>query len=287
MASRSALRFGRRAVDLIGEDDVAKQRPFDEPEDSLAGGVILFEDFGGDVAGHGSGVNWMRRKRRSSSDASVETSSGQAGHPLQHAVATAQKANEQLLRDLLHADNHTAELLAEHLALLVQAVNGIGHIGFGKRPGGVAIVAAGGRHAIHPFFERLSRFIGRFSVGWPLARRSSRRHRRRARRTLLGSEKFARGVTSKSLLRSIRVNHSGGVRAGAAARRRGAAVHGTNRLELPVNDGTVAERQPDRGKQLCLVDRVATAVERFEHLSDLSQLANGEPAIFIGIDRRQ
>ena len=94
-----------------------------------------------------SGVNWMRRKRRSSSDASVETSSVLAGHPLQHAVATAQKANKQLLRDLLHADNHTAELLAEHLALLVQAVNGIGHIGFesGRAAWPLSLLAVGMR----------------------------------------------------------------------------------------------------------------------------------------------
>ena len=47
------LRLGRRAVHLVGEDDVGEQRPPDEAELAVPGGPVLLEDVGaGDVRGH-------------------------------------------------------------------------------------------------------------------------------------------------------------------------------------------------------------------------------------------
>ena len=60
------LRFRRRAVDFVGQDDVVKQRPLDEAELAFAGLAILLQHVGpGDVGGHQVGGE-LDAARRSS-----------------------------------------------------------------------------------------------------------------------------------------------------------------------------------------------------------------------------
>ena len=45
--------MGGGSIDLVGQDDVGKDRSFDETEGFLARGPVFFEDVGaGDVRGH-------------------------------------------------------------------------------------------------------------------------------------------------------------------------------------------------------------------------------------------
>ena len=48
-----ALRLGRRAVDFVGQQDVAEDRALHERPGAVAGGGVFFDDVGaGDVARH-------------------------------------------------------------------------------------------------------------------------------------------------------------------------------------------------------------------------------------------
>ena len=59
-----------------------------------------------------SGVNWMRLKVRSSASARVQIISvlARPGHADQQAVAAGEERDQQLLEDLLLADDHLAHL---------------------------------------------------------------------------------------------------------------------------------------------------------------------------------
>jgi hypothetical protein len=79
------LRLRRRAVDLVGENDVGEQRPHDEAEHTPAGGVIFFEHVGaGDIRRHE-----IRRE--------LNAVEGEVEH-------LGERRDEQRLRQARHAD---------------------------------------------------------------------------------------------------------------------------------------------------------------------------------------
>ena len=93
-----------------------------------------------------SGVNWMRLNVRSSDWASVLTMSVLAspGTPIEQGVAAAEDGHQQLIEDLLLADDDLADLAAQPLVGVAQlfehlGVSRFGHggdSGDGRRPGG-------------------------------------------------------------------------------------------------------------------------------------------------------
>ena len=114
---QGGLRLGRRAVDLVGQEDVGEDRPLDEAELAPAGSgssrtvVPVMSD------GIRSGVNWMRLKPTSRIWLIELTMQrlGQAGHADEQAVAAGEDGRQDLLDDLALADDDAAQLL-EHLA---------------------------------------------------------------------------------------------------------------------------------------------------------------------------
>ena len=102
------LRFGRRPVDLVGEDDVGEERPLHEFE--LA---RLVEDFGADdVGGHqvGGELDAVEAQAEGLGDGVDEEGFGEAGHPDQQHVATGKNRRGHFLDDVLLPHDHLANL---------------------------------------------------------------------------------------------------------------------------------------------------------------------------------
>ena len=122
------LRLRRRAVDLVGEQDIAEDRAFDECPFAMAGRQIFFDDVGaGDVGGHqvrreldapelqaervGNGPHHQRLRR--------------AGHAGQQAMAAHEERDEDLVEHFLLADDHFAHLLQNSLAHRMKALDAL------------------------------------------------------------------------------------------------------------------------------------------------------------------
>ena len=106
------LRLGRRAVDLVGEQQVGEDRAADELEVAAAGGVVFFEDVGaGDVAGHqvGGELDAAEAQRERVGDGADEQRLGEAGHADEEAVAAGKERDEHLVDDLLLTDDAAAD----------------------------------------------------------------------------------------------------------------------------------------------------------------------------------
>ncbi len=123
---KGALRFGRCAVDFVGQDHVAEEGAWDEAEDALAGGVVLFEDVSaGDVGGHQIGgeldsAEGLIEQRGEGGD---HEGFGQAGNAFQNAVAAAEKGDHQLFDDLFLADNDPLHAFGDLLVFFMQLIN--------------------------------------------------------------------------------------------------------------------------------------------------------------------
>ena len=110
---QGGLRLGRRAVDLVGQEDVGEDRPLDEAE-SRGGPVRASSRTMVPVMSDGirSGVNWMRLKDTSRIWLMELTMSvlARPGTPTQEAMAAREDGGEDLLDDLGLADDDAAEL---------------------------------------------------------------------------------------------------------------------------------------------------------------------------------
>ena len=111
---KRGLRFGRRAVDFVGQDDVGEQRPFQEAELAVAAGAVLHDHVrAGDVRRRQVG------RELDAAEAQVERAAqgadhqrlGQARHAFQQAVPAAEEADEQFLDDRRLADDDLAQLV--------------------------------------------------------------------------------------------------------------------------------------------------------------------------------
>ena len=135
MACKSAAWvFGRRAVDLVGQDDVGEDRALDEPERPFPGRVVLLDDLGaGDVAGHevGSELDAAELQVQGPGEGGHGQGLGQPGHADGQAVAAGEEADQHLLEHLLLADDHLVDLAAEQLASPLHALHGFLGTGLG------------------------------------------------------------------------------------------------------------------------------------------------------------
>ena len=106
------LRLRRRAVDLVGEDEVGKHRPLDKPQLALPRGFVFLEDLGaGDVGGHeiGGELDPVERHREELGEARDHERLRQPRHPLENAVPLAEQGGEEEIEDVLLADDHGAQ----------------------------------------------------------------------------------------------------------------------------------------------------------------------------------
>ena len=123
--------LGRRAVDLVGQDQIGEQRPLQEAKHPLARGVVLFEHVAaGDVGGHqvGRELDAVERQVHQRGHLRDEQRLGQPGHALQNAVPAAEDADHQLLGDVGHPDDDAGELVAHSLVLGVDLLDDAGHL---------------------------------------------------------------------------------------------------------------------------------------------------------------
>src|SRR5579864_1091191 len=107
------LRFGRRAVDLVGQQDVGEDGTFDERPGAVAGGGVFFDDVGaGDVGGHQvrGELNALEQQAQRLRERAHQQRLGGARQPGDQAVAAHEKPDHDLLEDFFLADNHTPNL---------------------------------------------------------------------------------------------------------------------------------------------------------------------------------
>ncbi len=110
------LRLGRRAVDFVGQDDVAEDRAAHEDDLAPAGLVVLLDHVrADDVRGHqvGRELDALEVELQHAGERADHERLGQAGHALEQAMAAGEDGGEELLEDLALAHDHLAQL-AEH-----------------------------------------------------------------------------------------------------------------------------------------------------------------------------
>ena len=110
------LRLRRRAVDLVGEDDVREDRTADEPDDALAGRAVFFDDLGAeDVGRHqiGRELNAVELEVHRVGELLDEQRLGQPGDAAQQAVPAGEERDEDLADHPLLADDGLGQLALE------------------------------------------------------------------------------------------------------------------------------------------------------------------------------
>ena len=119
---QGGLRLRRRAVDLVGEDDLRKNRPRHEPQHARA--VLLVEHLGArDVRRH------QIRRELDALEAKVENRRErldqqrlrQPGHARDQAVASREQGDEHLVHHLVLPDDDLAELGEDLFASFLDA----------------------------------------------------------------------------------------------------------------------------------------------------------------------
>ena len=116
------LRLRRRAVDLVGEDDLREDRPGHEPQHARA--VLLVEHLGaGDVRRHqvGRELNPLEAEVEDRRERLDQQRLGQPGHAGDQAVAAREQRDEDLVDHLVLPDDDLAELGEDLLAPLLDA----------------------------------------------------------------------------------------------------------------------------------------------------------------------
>ena len=127
------LRFGRCAVDLVGQYHVGKQRAFEKFEFAMPAVAVFVHHVGaGDVAGHqvGRELDAVEVQRQALAERADEQRFGQAGHAFKDAVTAREQADQQLLDDDILPDDHAADLGFDFIAGLAQAAEAFEVLGF-------------------------------------------------------------------------------------------------------------------------------------------------------------
>ncbi len=140
------LRFRRRPVDFVGEDDLCEDRPFHEPQRSVS--ALLVQYLGSrDIRGHQirRELNALERQIQYLGDGLDEERLGEAGHAGDQAMPTGEERHQDLVDDGILSDDHLANLGEDALTSVGDA--------FGDR-GNIRLCAC----------RRIERRIHRFSV---------------------------------------------------------------------------------------------------------------------------
>ena len=109
------LCFWGRAVDLVGQHDVGKQRTLHEMEGSLTSlGVVLQHVGAGDVRGHqvGCELDPPKRQLQDLGNGAHQQRLGQPGNSLEQAMPTGEQRDQQLVNNLVLTDNRLADLFS-------------------------------------------------------------------------------------------------------------------------------------------------------------------------------
>ena len=110
------LRLGRRAVDFVGQNHVARTAALRESGTRGCPSLRFSSMISVPVmsAGIRSGVNWMRLNDRfeRAAERADHQRLGQARHAFQQAMAAAEQRDQQLLDHLVLADDDLGQLLA-------------------------------------------------------------------------------------------------------------------------------------------------------------------------------
>jgi hypothetical protein len=118
----------RRAVDLVGQNDVGKNRTLQELELARARRAVFLNHFrAGDVGGHqvGSELDAAELQRQGVGQRANHQRLGQARHAHQQAMAAREHRDQELLDNLPLAHDHFAQLGRDLPERFVQLVHGL------------------------------------------------------------------------------------------------------------------------------------------------------------------
>jgi hypothetical protein len=177
------LRLRRRAVDLVGEDDVGEDRAANETDDPFAGGAILLDHLGAeDVGRHqvGRELDAVEAQVHGIGERLDQQRLRQPGNAAQQAMPAGEKCGEDLADDALLPDDRFRQL----------ALEPCGHLGH-------TIDRRGRNVSFHP---------GRvYTSGWPWRRNPSGSHFPPSRSTPPVSRLTRRPCATSSTSSSMRI----------------------------------------------------------------------------------
>ena len=126
MASSSAdCVFGRRAVDFVGQQDVAEDRPGHERPSAVAGGGIFLDDVGaGDVGGHqvGRELDALEDQAQRLGDGAHHQRLRGAGQAGDQAMAADKQRSQNLIEHFFLSDDDLADLSQDVVAHASESV---------------------------------------------------------------------------------------------------------------------------------------------------------------------
>jgi len=112
------LGFGRRSVDLVGQQQVRKYRSRHKPQAAAGASAFLVEDFrAGDVGGHqvGCELDAVEGQIQNVSQAAHQQRLREPRHAQQQAVSAGEDGDQHLIDHLFLADNHFADFRLDGL----------------------------------------------------------------------------------------------------------------------------------------------------------------------------
>jgi hypothetical protein len=120
---QGGLRLGRRAVDLVGEQDLREDRSLDEAQAAVA--VVLVQDLGaGDVGRHEirRELDPLERQVQDFRERLDEEGLGEPRDARDEAVAAGEKRHQHLVDDGVLADDDLADLREDAVAAVGDAL---------------------------------------------------------------------------------------------------------------------------------------------------------------------
>ena len=127
---QGGLRFGRGAVDFIGQQDVCEDGAFDKPESAPAMFVFIQHIGAGDVRRHqvGGELDAFEVQVENPGQCADHQRFGQAGHPFQQAVPPSKDGGEQLFDHLILPDDDFLQLLLHDEPMLAKFLEDVAQI---------------------------------------------------------------------------------------------------------------------------------------------------------------
>ena len=108
---QGGLRLGRSPIDLVGQNDLREDRPFDKVQPALA--VLFVEDFSAcDVRGHqvGCELDSFELELENVGERSDEQRLGQTGNARDQTVTARKERDQHLLDDFILPDDDLSQL---------------------------------------------------------------------------------------------------------------------------------------------------------------------------------